>query len=483
MENNSEKANGVDYKDVRQNMDFGAYDFRGKNFNSKDGFLLGLSMAEQYDGDFVVGNDHREESSEIKNAVKQGLQYHSDREIIDIGLAPTDMVSYITQNQGVAGGVAVTASHMPPGYHGLKPLNSEGRILDEDELNQVTEGYVKNMFSKTSSIEGLQFDPEEYVESSNDTYVSQGHLNEYIDAVQLRFNELFDTDLSGMEIGVDPGHGIGALTLRNALEGLNADTYCINTDLDPEFPYRDPDPTKDSLEDLTNLVLENDLDMGVATDGDADRAVFINEEGEQVTGDETLAILSKKYLGNTEHEEAAIACSANTSALVQEEINNLGGVVNYQPVGAVFTAKAALNDDGPKTVFGGQPNGHYLDAQLTPYDSGTLMATIMPGILQEENQGLSKLQQDLPEYIIRRGNEDVKDKEAALQRMVDSLDNHSEPVPGTIKGFKNGQLVTLRPSGTEQVIRKMVETPHPRKTLGEIGEDKSKLELFPTTKI
>lgn len=469
MEENSENKETEwmpeDYVETRLNLGLGAYDYRGEDFDEDDGYMFGLALGEMINGNFIVGRDHRVNSEKIKDAAVQGLDY-TGNEVTDVGLAPTDMVSYLVRELDADGGLVITASHMANHFHGLKPLNSQGRILDGEELDLGTENFLENQVTRP-----VYRKNEEEASNFSDLY-----LNDIVS----RYNELFDDDLSDVRIGVDPGHGMASVTLPYVLRELGdeEDIYFINNDLDPFFSERNPDPTEDSLEELSDLVVENDLDIGIALDGDADRAVYLNEEGEKVSGDESLAILGEKYLSANGEEAKGIACSGNTSFLVQDRMNSLNAVVEYQPVGAVFTAKAALSTGEPNIVFGGQPNGHFIDPEFTPYDSGTLMAAVMPGIIKEKDSSLSEIQKELPQYIIHRENEEVEDKGEALERKIETLDEKIAGQTGIAKGLKNGQIITLRTSGTEPVIRKTVETPHPEETMDKINSGNDSLEIF-----
>lgn len=215
---------------------------------------------------------------------------------------------------------------------------------------------------------------------------------------------------------------------------------------------------------------QENADLGIALDGDDDRAVFVNENSEKVMGDESLTILSEKYLRETPESKDmyGVVCSANTSQMLEDWItgerpdNGLLGTVNYQPVGAVFTAKKTLESE--KTIFGGQPNGHLLDPKFVPYDSGTLPGAVMAGIIKE-NQILSSLQEELPSYEITKRNWEVEDKDAAMKTLKDKFgslsvhgvhraDMYTEKI-AEVTGAND--KIIFRPSGTEPVIRLKIE--------------------------
>lgn len=470
--------------------DFGSYDFRNNSMDANDAYRLGKSLSDFYssDGDVVVGNDHRDYSEPIKNALIDGLVDHGT-EVNYIGLAPTDMVAHQVKSQEADGGVAVTASHMPPDYRGLKPLNEQGRIFDEEELEKVLNSY-KEFTNTKQDYTTWQTDLKTNWFNGDYNFVKEAH-DDYISASVDRYTHLFDDDLSGLQVAVDPGNGVGSLTLPRLLNELGVEEdnlYVINQELDPKFSGRGPDPTKSDLKELRNTVDQEDADLGIALDGDADRAVFVNENSEKVMGDESLTILSEKYLQEAPESTNVygVVCSANTSQMLEdwitEDHQNKGplGTVSYQPVGAVFTAKKAL--DSERTIFGGQPNGHLLDPEFVPYDSGTLPGAVMAGVVQE-NQGLSSLQEEIPSYEITKTNWEVEDKDAAiktLKKQFGSLSTH-----GVHRADMNTEKIAeatgandkiiFRPSGSEPVIRLKIEHRTSSETLDQLKQKSEKL--------
>lgn len=436
--------------DVMEELGFGKYDFRGDNLDSDDAYQLGLAYSNFYDdGNIVIGRDHREDSKEIKDALVEGFN-EGGHEVIDAGLVPTDVVAYLTDTEDAIGGAAVTASHMPIGYHGIKSFTEEGRIHDKQELNKVA--YKFSGIDETKS---------EYKNSQS--LKSGKYLDKYLSDVESRFDELFEEDLSGLKVSFDPGNGLGIVTIPKILQNAGVkqeDLYIVNGELDPEFSGRGPN-TENELPQLSKNILENDTDIGIATDGDADRIVYMNEEGERVSGDEALGILAEKYLPNEqEGQMKKIAVSGNTSQLVEDWIDENNGLTEYLPVGAVFPAKKSLVSDN--VVLGGQPNGHVIDPSFVHYDSASLFGAVMPGILQEKEKELSELQDELPEYEFIRKDFECDNKEKAvetLRKLADVSDDleadniYRKNIERSVGDYEINDNFIFRPSGSEDVVR------------------------------
>jgi phosphomannomutase len=416
---------------------FHRYDIRGEapdEIDTEIVFGVGQALGQLWEsGTVVVGRDLRKCSSAFSSALKAGLKSQG-LDVVNIGLATTDMVSLKTRKEDYVGGVAVTASHMPPGYGGIKPLNSEGRILHNGEMDELKETYG------------------EIEDSGYGSEVSQDFKEEYIQEIDSRFRELFDGGLEGVKVVVDTGNGMGALVLPDVLEKLGAEVRTLHNRIDPEFPGRDPEPRSDNLGELRDVVKRTGADLGVATDGDADRAVFVDENGDFVSGDESLAILAGKYLEVTDQAVVSI----NTSEAVEKYIESLGGETIYAPVGAVFTALKCLENGAG---FGGQPNGHLMDPEFTPYDSGTLFGAVMAGIVRD--RPLSRLREDLPSNSRDRWNVETESKEEKIDEVREKAEEQGwldRDRYDTLRLETDNGSAVVRPSGSEPLVRVRIES-------------------------
>ncbi len=410
---------------------FQRYDIRGKvpeEINTEKVHRLGRSLADYHNntGSIIVGRDGRESSPRFYKKLSEGLK-DGGCEVTNVGIATTDMIAYLVQEKDFKGGANITASHMPPNFGGLKAIDEDGKIFHGPKKQELERIYSRKDH-KTGEGKIIRKDLDQ----------------EYIEGIIKRYRQLFENDLKGLNIVVDPGHSVSAPFLPEVLQRLGADVTTVNENIHPQFPGRSPEPGKDNIEMLKNKVENSDADMGVATDGDADRAVFVNEKGEYVPGDHALALFAEKYLNKSEK----IVLTINSSGLVEELVGR--DRINYVEVGDILT------DEG--VVFGGEPNGHLMDSEFVPYDSGSLFATVMAGLIAEKGKKLSNMQAALPKRRIIKSNLETEQKNKAVRR-IEKMD-----IKGTIEKkldtviIRKEQLeAKIRSSGSEPIVRVTVE--------------------------
>ncbi|WP_414837794.1 hypothetical protein ACK3SF_00090 [Candidatus Nanosalina sp. VS9-1] len=418
---------------------FQRYDIRGEapeEIDSELVFQLGKALGFYWDsGNILVGRDIRESSPAFYNAMISGL-LSQGCDVTATGLATTDMTAYLARKDFDAA-VQITASHMPPSYGGFKPINSEGRILSNAEMAEIKKIYMREKASAES-----------YGELSEENL-----LGEYIEGLVSRYRELFDKDLSGLEVIVDCSNSVGCLAAPDALRELGAEVKVINDSFDPDFSAHSPEPSEKSSEMLQEKVLEEEADIGVIFDGDADRVMFVDENGNFVDGDTSLALLSEKYLEVSEK----IVASVNAGRTVKDTVESNDGEISYAPVGAVFTALKSLEEN---ITFGGQPNGHLMDSEFVPYDSGSLFALLVSGLISEKDESFSEIIHDLEKYDTEKFNSSVEEKNDLMLRIREKANARGLIIHEKFNALKldfEDFTALLRPSGSEELIRVTLE--------------------------
>lgn len=420
---------------------FRKYDIRGKvpeEIGKELVYHVGQALGCYWDSkEVLVGRDIRSSSEKFYNSIVNGLESQGCKVTL-IGLATTDMTALFTRKDFDAG-VQITASHMPAEYGGIKPLNSEGRILSNAEMADVKKIYIRE---------------EEFSGRSGEVNeVKKG--KEYREALEARYNEIFDLkkDLEDLKVVVDPSCSVGDIGLPHVLRSLGAEVVLINSEYDPDFESHPPEPGPDSSAELQEKVVEEEADLGVMLDGDADRVMFVDENGNFLNGNISLALFAKKYL----EFSSEIVVSINTSKILEDVVEQAGGSLVNAPVGAVFTALKCLEKG---IVFGGQPNGHLMDSEFVPYDSGSLFGLLMTGIIAEQERGLSEMIDELPVYENLSFNYETDRKN---EKMLEVREKAKEKDILREEKFDSLKLdfgefeVLLRPSGSENKIRVHLE--------------------------
>ena len=406
---------------------FSKYDIRGKvpeEIDEKLVYSVGRALGKFYRGEnVVIGRDHRTHSKTFHDNIAAALE-DEGKEVTSLGLTTTDAVA-VAASEEYDAGVMLTASHMPSVYGGIKPLNSQGRILKNQEMEQVKDLYVQKEAETT--------DPDK-----------QEFLERYLKAAESRYREVIDSEPG--KVVIDAGNGVGTLTAPELLERLGAEVEIVNGDLDPDFPGRDPEPGPENLERLQEKVKEVGADLGVALDGDADRAVFLDEKGDYMSGDETLAIIADAYSDKTD----SVVASLNSSKVIEDQVDE----IRLVPVGAVFTALECMDTEAG---FGGQPNGHLMDPKFVPYDSGTFFAALMAGMANKKP--LSVRREQLPQ--MERTSWDLETD--SKHQVVETIrENGSDWIKrdefDTLRLANSYGSAVVRPSGSEPVVRFRLES-------------------------
>ncbi len=244
-------------------------------------------------------------------------------DVVDLGILPTPAVQFAVRNY-YDGGVMITASHNPPKYNGLKFVDSDGIGIPED---------------MEKSIEDMFFNENPERVSWNDigeVFVNPGIIDEYVENVFNRVNQDLIKNAK-LKVIVDCGSGAACFTTPYLLRKLGCEVTTMNCQPDGFFPGRNPEPTSENLEELRKVVKATKADLGIAHDGDADRTICIDENGDFVFGDKTFALVEKDML--KENGGGIIVTTVATSAAIYDIAKEYGGEVIATRVGDLLVAR------------------------------------------------------------------------------------------------------------------------------------------------
>jgi phosphomannomutase/phosphoglucomutase len=338
----------------------------------------------------------------------------------------------------------VTASHNPPEYNGVKLVGADGVELTRDRLDRV---------------EGAM--------DGQPATVAWGEVGgvDRVDGVAALYREAVaaavDRDAvaaADLTVAVDPGHGAASATTPRLFRDLGCEVLTVNAQPDGRFPGRDPEPVSGNLADLCRLVRTSDADLGVAHDGDGDRAIFVDEDGEVIEGDAALAALAAVELGPGD----AVVTAVNASQRLVDVANAAGADVHLTAIGSTYliTEIRDLLAGGASVPIAGEGNGGVIfpdyriarDGAYTAARFCELLADAPASEVVASYDGYHNVRRNLP-YA-------DEDERAAMLSAIERAAREAAADLDATDGYRldyGDGWVLARPSGTEPVIRVYAE--------------------------
>ncbi len=383
----------------------------------------------------AVGRDARTHSPALAEALIEGLR-DTGTEVVDLGLVATPMLYFAVDHLGLGGGIMVTASHNPGEYNGFKTCREHAIPVAGDSGLKEIEKLAGDPAPPAAARGGL------VREDVTDRYVE--HLLGVGDG------------RPALKVAIDCGNGMAGVALTPLLERLPLETERLYFEPDGTFPNHEADPLKqENRTDLVEAVRRTGADFGVAFDGDADRAIFVDERAESISADLLTAVLAGPRIARS--PGARVLYDLRSSRATAEAIEAAGGVPEMSRVGHSFF-KARLRESGG--IFGGELSGHFYfrfsDTLIA--DDGLAAFVALLDVLAQEQKPLSELIAPLRRYhasgeISRR----VGDPQALLAAVeADHGGAEISHLDGLLVRYPDWWF-NLRASNTEPVVRLNLE--------------------------
>jgi phosphomannomutase len=437
---------------------FKAYDVRGiypDELDERTAFAIGFhfrGILDQDDlargGRVVVSHDMRSSSPGLVAALSDGLRT-AGLGVVNIGLATTPMNYFAIGYLRVSAGIQVTASHNPAKYNGFKlsrrdaiPVSSETGIARLEEL-----------------VTGQPAPPSAPIAPLEQAAIMAAY-REHV----LRFVR---ESVPRLKVAADVANGMATL-YRGLLEELNIDLVPLFFGLDGSFPNHEANPLKpENLSDLQRVLRQERCDLGVAFDGDADRAIFVDDRAQAVGADMITALLAGPMLER--FPGAPIVYDIRSSRATKEAIEAAGGTAVRERVGHSFMKATMRRIDSP---FGGELAGHFYYRENYFADSSLITVIEVLNVLRRHGRTLSELLDPFRRYA-RTGeiNFHVEDKEAMIHRLAQIFaDGAINYLDGITVDYPDWWF-NVRPSNTEPLLRLVMEA----KTQAQLNEAKQRL--------
>ena len=425
---------------------FKAYDIRGLvdgELSPDFAFAVGLAFArfleiEREPSTVIIGEDMRPSSPELADAFSAGVTSNGTN-VIRIGLASTDLLYFAAGSKNLPGAM-FTASHNPAAYNGIKLCLSGARPIGKETGLQTIENFVRNGMPVAMRPVGIETN-EDLLQAYAD------HLHKL---VSFKGNR-------PLKIVIDAGNGMAGFTAPAIFDRLGAEIIPLYFELDGNFPNHEANPIDPAnLRDLQKSVLENNADIGLAFDGDADRCFLVDEKGETVDPSLLTALIASRELAK--NPGATIIHSLISSRTVIEVINELGGVPVRSRVGHSYI-KALMAETG--AIFGGEHSGHFYFKDFWRADSGALAALHALAALGESDQTISQLLAPFKRYVASgEVNSRVSDAAAIIKAIKEKYSAQPEFQIDELDGLTASTSTwwfNVRASNTEPLLRLNVE--------------------------
>jgi phosphomannomutase len=423
---------------------FKAYDIRGRvpdQLNEDIAYRIGRAFV-QFLGakSVVVGHDIRLSSPALSAALVRGLR-EQGADVIDIGLCGTEEVYFATFHLGVDGGIAVTASHNPMDYNGMKFVREGSRPISGDTGLKDIQALAESGEFAAASREGSY-----RTEATREAYVQ--HLLGYVDRSQLK----------PLKLVMNAGNGGAGLVIDALEKHLPFQLVKVHHQADGTFPNGVPNPLlEENRAPSIDALKASGADMGIAWDGDFDRCFFFDEKGNFIEGYYVVGLLAEAFLAR--HQGAAIVhdprLTWNTIAICEQ----FGGRAVQSKTGHAFIKERMRKEDA---VYGGEMSAHHYFRDFAYCDSGMIPWLLVAELVCRSGKTLSQLVEARMRAYPVSGeiNREIADPKSAIARVREhyiATAKHEDNTDGLSLDFGDWRF-NVRMSNTEPVVRLNVET-------------------------
>ena len=397
--------------------------------------LSGYERGQASSNRVVIGRDMRPHSEPLARAMIDGIT-SSGIGCVDIGLCDTPMVYFAINHLAACGGIQVTASHNPIEYNGFKVSGLKARPIGQDTGLKEIRHIVSTLrrMPQSASIASAANSVDLWSEY-------RGHVLKFLRAPRR------------LKVVVDASNGMGGKMIPAVFGDADIEIIPLNFEIGGGFVHP-PNPLVDAnLAQVKSAVVEHSADLGICLDGDADRCMFVDENGASIRCDLITALLAEHFLKDS--PGAMVVYDLRSSRVVAEAIRDAGGVPRRGRVGHAYMKKAMADGHG---VFGGELSGHFYFRDNFNCDSGAIAFATVLSVIASQERPFSELVAPLARYSHSgEMNFEVEDKDAKMKEVAETFgDAEIDYLDGVTCQYEDWWC-NVRPSNTEPLLRLTLE--------------------------
>ncbi len=382
----------------------------------------------------LIGGDSRISYDMLESAISAGMM-SVGVEVYVVGTIPTPAMAYLVRKYNMDAGVMISASHNKMQDNGIKFFNNEGYKLSDEIENEIEE-IIKNRIDELPQPTGAGVGKRLTLDSASEDYI------DYISGIS-------ENKLTGLKIAIDCANGATSFVAKNIFENLGAEVLTINNAPNGININRHCGSTH--LDVISNFVKSNNVDVGFAFDGDGDRCLAVDEKGDELDGDQIMAIIAKKLKseGRLKGDTIVATVMSNLGLTIYGQENDIEIV--QTSVGDRYVLEYMVEND---KNLGGEQSGHVIMLDYNTTGDGILTAVQMANAIVTSGEKISVLSgvmKKLPQCLI---NANVHNKLKYDYLKYDEIKSEIERLE---EMFAGRGRVLIRPSGTEALVRVMIE--------------------------
>jgi phosphomannomutase len=403
-------------------------------------------------GEIVVGRDGRPSGTWVESLVIASISA-CGRKVVKIGIAPTPTVQLITEKSDAVGGIAITASHNPGNWNGLKFLNGYGVFLNQEENEKFWDIYESDSVAYTSN-------------QKNELLIKEK------DALKLHLDSILNEnlfDIKSMQeyfksteykVVVDAVNASGSNYIPALLEQFGCEVVNLYTDNSGIFPHT-PEPINENLNDICNSIKVHNANLGIVVDPDADRLVLIDENGNPIGEEKTIALAVKSVLSNIEKYQNnysnEIVVNLSTSSMVDFIAEEYGAKVSRSAVGEINVVEKMKETNA---LIGGEGSGGVIFPHVHYGRDSLVGVALVMQLISQNKKALSLLSSELPNLVMIKSKIGVEgNPKIVIEKLIAEFEGFNiDTTDGVRIEFDDRSWVHIRASNTEPIIRIICES-------------------------